>query len=300
MNVNESIVHEWSVLYTNRIFQRDKKWCDGKLKYYVFNNKVEVSNEDDQLIEVDFITPKFASNFTDGKQVRLPGNRIIVEIDTHLSTYSRDISELSKRVKREHASVNIKKEPIQKSIEDAKKPTPKVFVKEEPTTCDTPLNANAGSVRAKGSVSSLINGRSSNAASIRVKKEIYNGSLPAPVPAAPADGCRPKVPASDARQLHAIKKDSHLPVSRSGGLKIEKTNHSINLQPYKKPVVAKQGRPPPQATRDPFTSKKQSMVPTNHVPSSIIRPAKVRKRQRIPPKSSSIFKYLGSCSLDMI
>lgn len=298
MNANESIVHEWSVLYSNRIFQKDKKWCDGKLKYYVFNNKVEVSNEDDQLIEVDFITPKFASNFTDGNQVRLPGNRIIVEIDSHLSTYSRDISELSKRVKREHASVNIKKELTQTKIEGAKKPAPKVFVKEEPTAYDAPSKGNAGSVRAKGLVPSLINGRSSNAASIRVKKEIYNSSLPAS--SAPAAGSRPVIPASDVRQLHAIKKEAHTLDSSSDGLKLEKTNHSINPQPYKKPVVARQSGPPLQVRLDPCTSKIQSTGPTKPVSSSIIRPAKVRKRQRIPPKSSSIFKYLGSCSLEMI
>lgn len=294
MNANESIVHEWSILYSNRIFQKDKKWCDGKLKYFEFNNKVEVLNEDDQLIEVDFITPKFASNFTNGNQIRLPGNRILVEIDSHLSTYSRDISELSKRVKREHANIDIKRE-ITQTIKRNKKAVPGISIKEEPNARVTPLKTNLGSVRERGLASSFVNGRSSNAASIRVKKEISKGCSPAR--ATPVVKGVSAVPESDVQQLHAIKKE-FLPFdSNPNSFKLEKTNHSLNPHQYKTTAVAKQSRPLIIASFDSCTNKKQNVVQKMPVSSSIIKPSKVRKRQRIPPKSSSIFKYLGSFSL---
>lgn len=95
--LKSSIVHEYSILYSNRIIQKDKKWNDGKLKYYEFNNKLEIFNENGNLIEVDFISEKFKHNLAEQNEFKLPNNRLIIEIDCKLSSHIRDVSELFKR-----------------------------------------------------------------------------------------------------------------------------------------------------------------------------------------------------------
>lgn len=95
--LKKSVVHEYTILYSNRIIQKDKKWNDGKLKYYEFNNKLEVFNEDGNLIEVDFISEKFKHNLVERNEFKLPNNRLLIEIDCKLSSYIRDVSELFKR-----------------------------------------------------------------------------------------------------------------------------------------------------------------------------------------------------------
>lgn len=95
--LQNSVVHEYGILYSNRVVQRDKKWNDGKLKYYEFNNKLEVYNEDGNLIEVDFITEKFRLNLAEGNEFKLPNNRLVIEVDCKILSYTRDVSELFKK-----------------------------------------------------------------------------------------------------------------------------------------------------------------------------------------------------------
>lgn len=108
--LKNSIVHEYSILYTTRIIQKDKKWSDGKLKYYEFNNKLEIFNEDGQLIEVDFIGEKFKHNLTEQNEFKLPNSRLLIEIDCKLSSYVRDVSEFFKKSSNETSSPSIKRE----------------------------------------------------------------------------------------------------------------------------------------------------------------------------------------------
>lgn len=111
--LKNSIVHEYSILYSNRIIQKDKKWNDGKLKYYEFNNKLEIFNEDGNLIEVDFISEKFKHNLVEQNEFKLPNNRLLIEIDCKLSSYTRDVSELFKRpTKDTESSSSIKNNAI--------------------------------------------------------------------------------------------------------------------------------------------------------------------------------------------
>lgn len=111
--LKNSIVHEYNILYSNRIIQKDKKWNDGKLKYYEFNNKLEIFNEDGNLIEVDFISEKFKHNLVEQNEFKLPNNRLLIEIDCKLSSYTRDVSELFKRpTKDAESSSSIKNNAI--------------------------------------------------------------------------------------------------------------------------------------------------------------------------------------------
>ena len=111
--LKNSIVHEYTILYSNRIIQKDKKWNDGKLKYYEFNNKLEIFNEDGNLIEVDFISEKFKHNLIEQNEFKLPNNRLLIEIDCKLSSYTRDVSELFKRPTKEgESSSSIKNNAI--------------------------------------------------------------------------------------------------------------------------------------------------------------------------------------------
>lgn len=141
--LKNSIVHEYSILYSNRIIQKDKKWNDGRLKYYEFNNKLEVFNEDGNLIEVDFISEKFKHNLVEQNEFKLPNNKLLIEIDCKISSYTRDVSELFKRSTKGTALpsstknnaigiTKIKSEPIQIKQERVIKPTIYRPIKHEP------------------------------------------------------------------------------------------------------------------------------------------------------------------------
>lgn len=100
MDPSESIVHEYSVLYSTRVFQKDKKWSDGTLKYYEFNDKLEIYNEDLNLISTDFY-PKNRGNpikdvFQEGNEFKLPNRQMVVEINEYKSSYKRDVSKVFK------------------------------------------------------------------------------------------------------------------------------------------------------------------------------------------------------------
>lgn len=92
-----SIVHEFAVLYSSRVFQKDKKWNDGRLRYYELNNKLEVFSDDMLLVGADFY-PHHARNplecgvFEDGSLYILPNGKLILEFNEYLGTFERDLS----------------------------------------------------------------------------------------------------------------------------------------------------------------------------------------------------------------
>lgn len=91
-----SVVHEYTVLWSTRISQRDKRWSDGMLRYYELNNKIEVLSDQNMIVATDFY-PKSKSNpvtsgyFDNGHQVVLPGGRVVVEVDEYVGKYTRDV-----------------------------------------------------------------------------------------------------------------------------------------------------------------------------------------------------------------
>lgn len=110
----ESVVHEYSILYSTRVIQKDKRWNDGVLRFYEFNNKLEILNDHINLIATDFY-PKNKKNptcgvFKSGFEYKFTNNKIILEIDDYIRSYKRDISKLFK--KSTMSPTVVKQEPI--------------------------------------------------------------------------------------------------------------------------------------------------------------------------------------------
>lgn len=101
-----SLVNEYSILYTTRIFQKEKHWQDGILKYYHFNNRIDIHNQDGHIICSDFFPPSrdrervTSEVLYSGNQFKSPNGSILIDLDEQTGSYERDISSMfqSKRV----------------------------------------------------------------------------------------------------------------------------------------------------------------------------------------------------------
>lgn len=107
-----SIVHEFAVLYSSRVHQKDKKWSDGRLKYYEFNRKIEILSDEMILVSSDFYPsggkpPLECGVFEDGNTYKLPNGKLVVEFAEYLGCKERDILKmfLKQEVKKEHSAV---------------------------------------------------------------------------------------------------------------------------------------------------------------------------------------------------
>lgn len=97
-----SIVHDFAVLFSTRVHQKDKKWSDGRLKFYEFNNKIEIYSSENFLVTIDFYPsasrqPIESGAFSDGNEYRLPNGKLVVEIEEYLGCSERDISKVFKK-----------------------------------------------------------------------------------------------------------------------------------------------------------------------------------------------------------
>lgn len=106
-----SIVHDFAVLYSTRVHQKDKRWSDGRLRFYEFNNKIEVLSEEQALVMVDFYPqsakqPLEAGVFADGNTYTFPSGKMMVEFSEYLGCTERDVSKAFSRSSTPH----IKKE----------------------------------------------------------------------------------------------------------------------------------------------------------------------------------------------
>lgn len=77
--------HEYSILYSLRVSQRDKKWVDGVLRFYEHNKRVIVLNENDMMIASDYfpsktVTQVIESILLEGKIFKLATNSLVVQI----------------------------------------------------------------------------------------------------------------------------------------------------------------------------------------------------------------------------
>lgn len=119
-----SVVHEFAILYSSRLTQKDKRWSDGRLRYYEFNNKLEVLSEEMLLVVSDFY-PHLARKplehgvFGDGCTYTLPGGKLILEFTEYLGCFERDLS-----------LAFVKKEPAVK--QEPGNPEPSVKLEETP------------------------------------------------------------------------------------------------------------------------------------------------------------------------
>lgn len=92
-----SVVHTYTVLYSKRVLQKDKKWEDGKLRFYQFNNKFEVISDDGMLVATDFYPSekKFSKDgppFEVGTTLVFPSGNLIVEFDDYVGVTSKDVT----------------------------------------------------------------------------------------------------------------------------------------------------------------------------------------------------------------
>ncbi|EGW32979.1 uncharacterized protein SPAPADRAFT_60308 [Spathaspora passalidarum NRRL Y-27907] len=153
MTEEVSIVHEYQVLYSNRVRQKDKKWNDGKLQFYELNSKLQLFNSDNHLISTDFIRDRpisfiLANVLVEDNEFAFPSNKYIIQIQDKMGVVERDISfKKRSQVKQEQGSprpatisvkrrVSVKQEPVNKKdriitrlqqvvVKAEPKPTPK-------------------------------------------------------------------------------------------------------------------------------------------------------------------------------
>lgn len=119
-----SIVHEYRVLYSTRIVQKDKKWCDGILRYYEVNNKVELSNPTQLLLVSDFLSGSinFVMNemLASGHEFKLPNKLFLLMVDEKIGSSVRDVSQ----------AIRARKDTVV---------VPQPFIKSEPLVKNEPL-----------------------------------------------------------------------------------------------------------------------------------------------------------------
>lgn len=97
-----SIVHEYEILYSDRIRQKDKKWNDGTLKFYEYNSKLEIFNDAKNLIGADFVRDKqipfiLGTLLADDNEFVLPSGKFIIQVLGFLHKSERDISDAFKK-----------------------------------------------------------------------------------------------------------------------------------------------------------------------------------------------------------
>lgn len=132
-----SVVHEFSVLYSNRVHQKDKKWSDGRLKYYEFNRKIEILSEEMMLVASDFYPPGGkppleSGVFEDGNTYKLPNGKVIVEFAEYLGCKERDILKMFVKLdSKQNQSTLVPERPI-KVVSHVKVESPISAIKRSP------------------------------------------------------------------------------------------------------------------------------------------------------------------------
>lgn len=108
-----SVVHEYEVLYSTRVVQKEKRWNDGKLRYYEFNRKIEVHSDDNLLVATEFYpheskNPITSGAFADGMALMFPSGKLIVEVTGYIGVFERDVT--IKKEAPHKPEVNVQKE----------------------------------------------------------------------------------------------------------------------------------------------------------------------------------------------
>lgn len=91
------------MLYSTRIHQKTKNWQDGRLKYYHFNNRIDITNEDGHIVCSDFFSPSKPRDKIEreylmpGHQFKTPNGSMLIEVDEMNGVHERDISAMFKK-----------------------------------------------------------------------------------------------------------------------------------------------------------------------------------------------------------
>lgn len=128
-----SVVHDYSILYSNRIIQKDKRWADGRLRFYELNNKLEVYSEEQFLIATDFYPstkklPLQTGAFEEGTEYKLPSGKFLLSLQEYLGCSMRDVSKVFKKAS-------------SKTPEANGKIVPTTYIKQEGSMGDCPVQA---------------------------------------------------------------------------------------------------------------------------------------------------------------
>ncbi|KAI0461157.1 hypothetical protein LJB42_001172 [Komagataella kurtzmanii] len=88
-DLTASRFREYKVMYTTEITQKRKRWHDGTLRVFDFNNKCFLKDDIlGQLVETSFVDGSIA--FNEGALVNLEG--VLIEVEYLLAVYERDAS----------------------------------------------------------------------------------------------------------------------------------------------------------------------------------------------------------------
>lgn len=83
-------------MYTHNIVQKLKKWNDGQLKYFKFNNKAQIFNQDSILITQQFLqNDKQLQESNWGNEFKVGG--VLIIIDSMISESERDLTKVFKK-----------------------------------------------------------------------------------------------------------------------------------------------------------------------------------------------------------
>ncbi|RLV93026.1 hypothetical protein JA1_002787 [Spathaspora sp. JA1] len=131
-----SIVHEFQVLFSNRIRQKDKKWNDGKLQFYEFNNKLQLFNQENYLISTDFIRDKpisFILNtiLVEDNEFTMPNNKYMLQIQDKIGVVERDITFKKRSQVKQEPRVQVKQEPTSVHVKQESKSPGSRRIKQE-------------------------------------------------------------------------------------------------------------------------------------------------------------------------
>lgn len=88
----QSVIHEWRVLYSARVRQKDRRWCDGTLQYFELNRKIQILSDERMLMASDFYPASLPHpRFADGTEWVLPGGHMVVEFGEQVASAVREV-----------------------------------------------------------------------------------------------------------------------------------------------------------------------------------------------------------------
>jgi len=91
-----SEILEYEIMFTYNVTQKLKKWNDGKLKYFKFNNKVQIFNDDSILITQEFLqNDKLLQESNWGNEFKIGG--VLITIESMISESTRDLTKMFKK-----------------------------------------------------------------------------------------------------------------------------------------------------------------------------------------------------------
>lgn len=91
-----SVVHEFIVLYTDRVLEKNKRWFDGNLRYFELNGKVQLQDLEGNVVAEDY-TQRTKEEvldklFVPSKKYTFSNKSVIVDIMEKSATDVRDVS----------------------------------------------------------------------------------------------------------------------------------------------------------------------------------------------------------------